>query len=110
MSTSTPAPETIGGLSLAWITQLAAALRHEGLAFRASPDGPWIEVQNMHTGAWETLTLEGRKMGDCIFASAAARDAALAAIEARVSPSFFSPAERARATAILNTLGDASRH
>lgn len=107
---TTPAQPTsaLGGVSRAWIEQIAEIARREGHALRAGT-GPWIEVQSINTGRWMPLTLEGRAVGDCAFASLAARDAALAAIEARVSPSFFTAAERTRATAILDTLSDAAR-
>lgn len=85
---STPAPraaETIGGLSLAWIQATADIARRDGHALRAgrSPAGPVIEVQCITTGEWCTLTLEGRLMGDCAFASETDRDAALSAIQSR---------------------------
>jgi hypothetical protein len=77
---STPAPDTIGSLSVAWIAKVATVLQREGFAFRAGRNAATIEIQNIHTGAFEQLTLEGRKFGDCVFASIADRDAVLAAL------------------------------
>jgi hypothetical protein len=68
---ASPAPEQIGGISVAWLALLASIFEHEGRAFRAGASGPWIEVQNMHTGEWMPITLEGRKGGDCAFATLA---------------------------------------
>lgn len=116
MSTPTPTP-TIGGLSVAWIAMIGGMLREEGRAFRAAAEGPWIEVQNLSTGRFEPLTLENQTRGKVAFSTIFDRDEALRAIErfsrmpilSEEADSFFTPEERARARAALNTLS-AIRH
>ena len=82
-------PETVGGITLDWINEVAACLAREGRDFRKGA-GATIEVQAAnHTdkgggAVWMPLTLEKRAGGDCTFASEAERDVVLAAIESRV--------------------------
>ncbi len=81
---STPAP-SIGGVSIAWLDQVAQALHRQGLTIQAGADGPWIEVLNTSTGRFECLTLESRPAGNCAFASINDRDEVLASLERRVA-------------------------
>lgn len=102
---TTPAADQIliGGLSLAWIEQVATTARNYGHALRPGV-GPWIEAQSINNGLWYPLSLENRKEGDVLFASIADRDAALAEIQTRAARSFFTDADRAQATATLTTM------
>ena len=108
---TTPAADQIkvGGLSLAWIANVAEIVRRDGNALRPGA-GPWIEAQSINNGLWYPLSLENRKEGDVLFASIADRAAVLAEI-VRLSAktpaepdSSFSPETRAQATAALNTM------
>lgn len=109
--TATPAADQIliGGLSLAWIANVAEIVRRDGNALRPGA-GPWIEAQSINNGLWYPIVLEGKRDGDVFLESIADRDAVLAEIirlsaKTPAEPdSFFSPETRAQATATLNTM------
>lgn len=78
---ATGQPCTAGDITPSWVIDVAAALRREGQAHRASACGLRIEVQSINTGEWCVLalpTLAGR------FADRATRDATLACIETEI--------------------------
>lgn len=81
MNAPTPSP-VVGGITLAWIEQLAADLILEGRPFRAGA-GLTIEAQVINTGRWLPINLEGQS-GVCQFTDIGARDAVLAVIQQRV--------------------------